>query len=457
MAFWKRLFRKESRTQAYIYNDGITGAVAPVMDFQKLAAEAYQQNLIAFRCINIIASAAGAIPWQQYRQGAEGEAPEVVEEGDIYNLLYRPNPGEGWSSLIQSIVSYYLLNGNAYVERVGLKTGGNAGIPKELYSLRPDRMKIVKGLRGPTGYEYGDGARKVVFEINPAGQSDILHLKTFNPLDDYYGWAATMSAAGHIDNYNDGLSWNRGMMKNGARPGTLVTMERSMTQEQYDRFKESMESNYAGPKNAGKILLMDDLGEGKVGIQPWGWNPKELDFLESSREDARRIAFAYGVPAQLLGIPGDTTYANFQEARAVLWEDTIVPLLSWLRDELNNWLYPVGSTLWIDFDLNNVPALEIRREAKWKRVQDSDFLTINEKREAHGYEPIEGGDTIFMPMSMTPALGDVPEVEEEPEINPPLTEEVVEEEEEEARNRLLETGIPQEMLDAYVGLKEEWE
>jgi len=455
MGFFRKLFRKDSRTDAVVYSDGIEGAVYPKNDFEQIAKDAYMENLTAFRAITIVAKGCASVPWKQYRTGAE-DTPEEVEQGPVYDLLYRPNPGEGWASLLESLVSFFLLNGNAYLERVALKTGDAAGTPKELYSLRPDKMKIMKGLRSVLGYRYGDGQRTATWKIDPkTGQSDILHFKTFNPLDDFYGHPATMSAAGLIDNSNDALSWNRGMMKNGARPGTVVTMERSLSPDQYLRFKEDLRNNYGGPSNAGKLLLFDDLGEGKINIQPFGWSPKELDFTETSRENARQICQAYGVPHTLV-VPGESTYNNLQEARAIMWEDTIVPLLCYLRDELNNWLYPLGSEMWIDFDLNNVPALEVRREAKWKRVQDSDFLTINEKREAHGYEGIDGGDTIYMPMSMTPMLGEVPDEEPAPQVDQPLTEDVVDAEEEQARNRLLETGIPQEMLDAYVGLTEEF-
>ena len=43
-----------------------------------------------------------------------------------------------------------------------------------------------------------------------------------------------------------------------------------------------------------------------------------MDFTESKRQAARDIALALGVPPMLLGIPGDNTHANYQEANPSL-------------------------------------------------------------------------------------------------------------------------------------------
>ena len=44
-------------------------------------------------------------------------------------------------------------------------------------------------------------------------------------------------------------------------------------------------------------------------------SPKDMDFIEAKHVAAREIALALGVPPMLLGIPGDNTYSNYQEAQ----------------------------------------------------------------------------------------------------------------------------------------------
>lgn len=110
---------------------------------------------------------------------------------------------------------------------------------------------------------------------------------------------------------------------------------------------------------------------------------------------AREIAQAFGVPPMLVGVPGDATFANYKEARFHLWEDTVVPLLEFLMSEFNLWLTPYfGENLRLTYDSDSIPALSPRREAIWSKISEANFLTINEKRQAVGYSPLPGGDTL---------------------------------------------------------------
>jgi HK97 family phage portal protein len=123
-----------------------------------------------------------------------------------------------------------------------------------------------------------------------------------------------------------------------------------------------------------------------------------MDFLEAKHSSARDIAQAFGVPPMLLGIPGDNTYANYREARLALWEETVLPLLGHLCDELNGWLAPTfAGDLALALDLDEVPALTLRRERRWEMLRRAEFLSVNEKRAAVGYPPLEGGDALARP------------------------------------------------------------
>jgi len=140
-----------------------------------------------------------------------------------------------------------------------------------------------------------------------------------------------------------------------------------------------------------------------------GLSPKDMDYISAKDTSARDIALAFGVPPMILGIPGDNTYANMKEARQALWEQTILPLLFKITSELNNWLLPQfeeGIVLSINEDV--IPALAPRREAMWNRLENADFLTVNEKRAAVGYGPATNGDDVLIPANMLP-LGFTPE------------------------------------------------
>jgi Phage portal protein len=139
-----------------------------------------------------------------------------------------------------------------------------------------------------------------------------------------------------------------------------------------------------------------------------------MDFIEAKHVAAREIALALGVPPMLLGIPGDNTYSNYQEATRTFWRSTVLPLVTRTAKSLSCWLVPAfvipeaaqrpsgtqgpqfapAEGLELRPDIDSIEALSIEREALWTRVDKATFLTQNEKRAAVGYGPVDGGDAL---------------------------------------------------------------
>jgi HK97 family phage portal protein len=163
-------------------------------DYAALAREGYARNAIVYRAVRLIAESVGALSFVLY---------EGVAERDIHpllDLIRRPNPRQDGASFLESIASHLLLAGNAYIEAVGLGAG-EEGDPqvRELYALRPDRMKLVPGADGwPQAYDYTVAGSTVRFDQS-AMLPPILHLTFFNPLDDHYGLSPLEAAAIAVD------------------------------------------------------------------------------------------------------------------------------------------------------------------------------------------------------------------------------------------------------------------
>ena len=144
----------------------------------------------------------------------------------------------------------------------------------------------------------------------------------------------------------------------------------------------SWRTTYQGAVNAGRPLLL----EGGLDWKAMSLSPKDMDFLEAKHTAAREIALAFGVPPMLLGIPGDNTYSNYQEANRVFWRSTVLPLASRIGAALTQWLAPAfGDGIRLVVDTDQIEALANDRAALWEQVSKAPFLTVNEKREAIGY------------------------------------------------------------------------
>jgi HK97 family phage portal protein len=117
-----------------------------------------------------------------------------------------------------------------------------------------------------------------------------------------------------------------------------------------------------------------------------------MEFHETKMAAAREIAIAYGVPPMLIGIPGDATYANYQEANRAFFRLTVLPLATRVTAGISTWLSKfTGEAVELRPDLDQVPALAAERDQQWARVGAADFLTTNEKRVLLGLPPLTEG------------------------------------------------------------------
>ncbi|MFO1149290.1 MAG: phage portal protein [Alsobacter sp.] len=405
---------KTSRTGPLIAWSQVGRPVWTPRDYAALAREGFQQNAVVHRSVRMIAEAAASVPLLLF----EGE--RELAEHPLLALLACPNPRDGKAAFLETLFGHLLLAGNAYVEQVAVE-----GEPRELYALRPDRMKVVPGADGwPEAWDYTVASRTVRFARLPDGPGvvqPILHLTLFNPLDDHYGFSPVEAAASALDIHNAAAAWNKALLDNAARPsGALVyagANGANLSDEQVDRLKAELEASFQGAANAGRPLLL----EGGLDWKPLSLSPRDMDFSETKAAAAREIALAFGVPPMMLGLPGDNTFANYAEANRSFWRQTVLPLVSRTAESLVHWLAPAGGAgcggagfstssqtppgpllprserlrpaapLRLVPDLDRIDALAAEREALWTRIGAADFLTRDEKRAAVGYGAEGGG------------------------------------------------------------------
>jgi HK97 family phage portal protein len=343
---------KASRAQGAIALYVAGHAVWTPRDYAALSREGFQKNAVVHRAVRLVAEAAASLPLVLKRGAAE------LAEHPLLALLARPNAREGGQRFLESLYGHLLVSGNAYVEAVQVE-----GAPRELHALRPDRMRVVPGQDGwPAAYDYTVGSETIRF-VQRAGESvpPVLHLTLFHPADDHYGLSPMEAAATALDIHNAAGAWNKALLDNAARPsGALVVGGASLTDAQFDRLKADLEASYQGAANAGRPLLL----EGGIDWRPLSLSPKEMDFVEAKAAAAREIALAFGVPPLLLGLPGDSTHANYAEANRAFYRQTVIPLVRRTAEALAQWLAPAyGEALALTPDLDAIEALAEEREA----------------------------------------------------------------------------------------------
>ncbi len=298
-----------------------------------LARNGYERNVIGFRAVRMVAEAAAAIPL------VLAEGGERLGEHPLLRLLARPNPGQDGRSFLETVYGQLQLAGNAYVEGVARDA---RGWPRELHALRPDRIRVVPGPDGwPMAYEYVVGGAKHRWSMEGA-EKPILHLKAFHPLDDHYGMSPLEAAASAVDIHNAAAAWAKALLDNAARPsGAIVFAGKdgaSMPEERTSGCcARSRRTMPAPAMRAGRCCWT----AGSTGSR---WAIARPTWSSWRRGTPRRARSRWPLACRrmLLGLPGDNTYSNYQEANRAFFRQTVLPLVRKTAAALAGWLAPRG-------------------------------------------------------------------------------------------------------------------
>ena len=317
----------------------------------------YLANAVAQRAVRLVAEGVGG-------------APLDASDPSLAALVAA-------RGLMEAVAVQVLLHGNAFVQILRDEDGK----PSALYPLRPERVTVEPDADGwPAAYLYRVGAQAARLD-----GARVIHVRRFHPLDDHYGLGCLSAAAGSIAVHNAAGRWARGLLDNAARPSGALVYDpgdgSALSPDQFRRLKDEMAEGFAGAGNAGRPMLL----EGGLKWQSLSLSPTDMDFAGTKAAAAREIALAFGVPPMLLGLPGDSTHANYREANKALWRLTVLPLAGAMLEALAAGLAGDFAGARIEVDLDRVPALVEDRERLWSMVSRADFITADEKRQMVGW------------------------------------------------------------------------
>jgi HK97 family phage portal protein len=332
--------------------------------------------------VNLRGDSIGALRWIVTDKD-DNELPNHPAQA----LLNRPNTQQSQSTFFGDLSRFRDLGGDGYI--LANMVGGK---PKELTLIRPDNVTIMPGNGMPAAYQVSTGGAQETYKVNAVtGQSAIFNWKLFNPLSDLYGLSPLSASGKPVDVFNEAEEHAKKTLQQGANMGGVLSTEQKLDPEQFERLQNAIQSKYSGGANAGKMMIT----EGGMKFTQTASTLKDMTMIDLQTEQSRYISQSFGVPDQMIGIPGSNTFANFSEARIYYIENTVVPMAEDLQESLTYWLAPMyGEEIKIKYDIASIQGLEERRSQIYARIQNVTFMTINEKREQAGLPPIDGGDVL---------------------------------------------------------------
>jgi len=373
---------------------------------ERAVAYGLKASTWVYACCWRIAQAVASVPWVvETRTG--GEWSEAPQDHELVRLWSNPNPLQSRSRLVERVVYNLILAGNGCLYKVrGLGTK-----IEELWSVNPDRVTPIpheeEVLAGYRISKRGGGRGDDV------GVSEIVHFMLADPANPLWGLGPLQVAAAAVDSDSAAREWQRSSFGNRATPDGLVSFKANLTQAQHAAAVEHIRATRQGPKNARSVAV---LGADATWT-PLNLSPVEMDFLQTRKLTREEICAVFQVPPPLVGIYENATLANLQASRLLFWEETILPLVELLSDEINRSLVRAdfGEDVRLVADVERLPALRERAVANASTAQTYfalgvPFNAIND-RLGLGFDPVEGGDVGFVASSSTPVAALAPATE----------------------------------------------
>jgi phage portal protein BeeE len=254
----------------------------------------------------------------------------------------------------------------------------------EMVRLRPDWVwvvmepRIVNGGHAgwmKYGYLYWEGGKGSGSDPVPFLPDEVMHYAPNpDPLAPYRGMSWLTPVLREIAN-DKAMNIHKSMfLENAATPNLSVALDKDVSAEAFEVFKQHLDLSHRGVANAYKTLYLG----GGADVKVIGADFKQMDFATVQGRGETRIAAASGVPPIIVGLSeglASSTYSNYSLARRRFADGTMHPLwqnfagsVSHLLKRPNN--SGSGFRLW--FDTRDVPFLrEDRKDAAEIRAQQA--------------------------------------------------------------------------------------
>ena len=344
-------------------------------------------TLTAVWCaIRLLSESVSSLPCSVYTKQANGDKVESTDNR-IYNLIkYKPNNYQNKITFFEYIMMCICTTGNSYVQII--RDGG--GTPVELIPLNPGIVSVV----------INEG--ELFYEIDGSGildSSDVLHFKTITE--------DGLAGISPIDQCKNALDWGLNVeefgntfFKNGAKPSSVLSTDRALSETAIDRLKNSFNSSYAQLKNSNSTIILEE----GLTFKPISISPEQAQFLLSRQFIIEEVARIFNVPPHMLKDLSKSSFNNIEMQSQEFVTYTLMPYITRIEAEMNYKLFrtnEIGNTF-IEFNVNGLLRGDVKsRTEAYKTAITNGYMSINEVRQKENLNSIEGGDKHFMQLNMT--------------------------------------------------------
>lgn len=343
------------------------------------------------------------------------DGTEIITEHPVLDLLQTPSPFYTQDLFLEALGKNYLITGETEV----VSLGNTNRPPLELQPISPKNVTVNEGSNGLAISLIVSGESLAgAYQMELKGRSvrylrgnlsEIKQIRNFSTRNNSLlrGQSPLVSASAEARQHIEGNKHNVSLLVNGGRVSLVFHFDEDLNDDDFQATKERVLEQYAGAQNAGKIGI---TAGGKMDIKELGVNNKDMDFANLQNMARTAVALQYKFPLPLLSTDA-STFNNYKEAKAALYDDAVLPLADRIFGGLSDFLLPRygldPAKVRITYDIDQITALAGRRNEELKLRKELNLETLNELRTMIGREGVDGGDVVLAPANMIPVGTDL--------------------------------------------------
>ena len=360
-----------------------------------VGAESAMRVSAVYGCVNLLAKTVASLPLTMYRITDPVKGSVVAEPRHPLNdlLEHQPNKWQTAWDFKAMMQMHLVLRGNAYAEIVA----GPRGFADQLEPLHPDNVWPELLDNGVIRYKIIDrfGKSRVLLQeemmhIRAPIQNGITGLSPISYARETIGLALATEEHGARQ------------FSNGARPSGIVTLDGTLSDEGFERFKTQFNAAYSGLAKAGSTPILESGAK----FEAISMTAEDAQFIASREFQIEEIARWFDVPLVLL----------HHMTKTSSWGTGVEAImLAFVRNNLRPWLAAWTNVIRRDliiapqlyqarFDVEDLQSGDSKSKAEFfSKLVQAGILTRNEARESLGYNSLSGLDEPLAPVNLAPA------------------------------------------------------
>jgi HK97 family phage portal protein len=348
---------------------------------------------VAARCVQLRSEILASVPLHLYRRTADG-GRERADDQPLYTVLH------DISNAIQSAFEFreYMVRcldlwGNFYARIVR----NQRGQVTELIPFLVGQCQVELLPNGRLRYKTSVSGRRTETLL----QEEVLHVR--GPTrDGVLGWSPIALARGALTLALGQTNTAQAISDNALRPSGMLTYPMLMDQRQKDEVRQGMAGIYAGPQNAGKMVVVDAGAK----YEKLSFSPEDSQFLEQRKLSNEDVARIFGCPPTSVGLVDRATYSNTEQESRALVQNCIGPLAGRIEAAMARCLLTDVSrrTYYIEHDLDGLLRGDVKARFEAYRVaREIGLFSANDVRRRENEPPIGAeGDVYHVPANWVP-------------------------------------------------------